>query len=204
MLIGIDFDNTIAGYDHVFPLVAVAEGILKKGEAVSKFEVKELLRKQPGGEQIWMRLQGQVYGQFMAQAEMIAGVEQFLLKCRTASIPVCVVSHKTEFGHFDPAKINLHDAAIGWMITNGFFETDRFGLTQKSVYFRSTREEKVTCISELGCTHFIDDLEEVFAEPRFPNTTMKYLLSASSPGKRADGLKPYRTWAEISDDIFGD
>ena len=204
MLIGIDFDNTIAGYDQVFPSAAVAEGLLKKNEATSKHQVRELLRKQPSGEQNWMRLQGQVYGKLMAQAEMIEGVEQFLLHCKAASIPVCVVSHKTEFGHFDTDKVNLRDAAVSWMVSKGFFETGRFGITQDNVYFRSTREEKVACIAKLRCTHFIDDLDEVFAETGFPNTTIKYLLSADSTENRDDGLKPYRTWAEISEDIFAE
>ena len=65
MLIGIDFDNTIAGYDHVFVSVALGEGFLENGEAKTKREVRDALRQRMHGEKDWMRLQGRTYGAHM-------------------------------------------------------------------------------------------------------------------------------------------
>ena len=193
MLIGIDFDNTIAGYDGVFVKAAEAEGLLSGSTATSKAEVREALRMRPGGEQDWMRLQGRVYGAHMKDAELIGGVEGFLMRCRSKGIPVRIVSHKTEFGHFDPDHMNLREVARDWMGRKGFFDPNGFGLSPGDVFFEATREEKVARIGALGCTHFIDDLEEVFREPGFPAQTKQYLFA---PGAG-------NSWDEIADDILG-
>jgi len=70
------------------------------------------------------------------------------------------VSHKTEYGHFDPARVNLRDAALSWMRQQGFFRQDGFGLPIENVRFAATRSEKIEQIARLGFTHFIDDLPE--------------------------------------------
>ena len=194
MLIGIDFDNTIAGYDDVFVKVARSEGFLGDGSAKTKIEVRNALRTTPGGEQKWMRLQGRVYGAHMKDAELIEGLEAFLMRCRSKSIRVCIVSHKTEFGHFDHDHVNLRDVARDWMHRNGFFDRHGFGLSADDVFFETTREEKVARIGAIGCSHFIDDLEEVFLEPGFPVQTKQYLFA---PGA-------YKSWDEIADAILGD
>ena len=157
-------------------------------------EVREALRVRPGGEQDWMRLQGRVYGAHMKDAELIDGVDAFLRRCRSQSIRVCIVSHKTEFGHFDPDHVNLRDVARDWMRSKGFFDPNGFGLSPNDVSFEATREEKVAQIGALGCTHFIDDLEEVFREPGFPVQTKQYLFARHA----------YKSWDEIADDILGD
>ena len=53
---------------------------------------------------------------------------------------------------------------------------------QDDVYFSETREGKVRKISELGCTHFIDDLKEVFQEPKFPRGVKKILFTSGKEG----------------------
>lgn len=205
MLIGIDFDNTIAGYDHVFPAAAVAEGLLKEGEALSKRQVHDLLRLRPGGgKHDWMFLQGRVYGNHMAQAEMIEGVADFLLRCKATAIPVHIISHKTEFGHFDPDMIDLRQAALRWMENQGLFDACRFGLRRQNIHFESTRHEKVERIAALRCTHFIDDLIKVFLEADFPDFTRGFLFTAGEPAIKI-GPHPYTplsTWTAISDAVF--
>ena len=42
-------------------------------------------------------------------------------------------------------------------------------------------------IRALGCTHFIDDLEEVFLEPSFPSDVHKIL---------------FVSWSAVHDDLF--
>ena len=202
MLIGIDFDNTIAGYDHVFSEVAVAEGLMKANEATTKYEVRELLRSR-GGEKDWMKLQGRVYGAHIEKAILIDGVDEFLKRCHAKGVPVTIISHKTEFGHFDPDQINLHDVTRAWMRKRQFFSESGYGLSEDKVIFKPTREEKVEQIANSGCTHFIDDLEEVFAMPVFPSSIKQFLFSAHAAKQPKMEAKRYGTWKEITDAIFG-
>ena len=201
-MIGLDFDNTIAGYDKVFSRAAVCEGLLSPSEANSKREVRDALRQHPDGEREWMRLQGRAYGAHMDEATLIEGVAEFLTTCRNNDISICIVSHKTEFGHFDPDRISLRDAARTWMSANGFFDSDLFGLTADMVFFEATRKEKVCRIAKLGCTHFVDDLEEVFLESGFPDKTKRYLFTNGVTPLPAGPFRAFSNWSEIMHDIF--
>lgn len=203
MLIGLDFDNTVAGYDHVFTAAAEREGLVEPGSTRNKIEVREALRKLDDGEREWMRLQGRVYGVYMEEAEIIDGVGDFLSTCRESGVSVCIVSHKTEFGHFDPDRVNLRKAARNWMKNNRFFDPEGFAIDERSVYFESTRQKKIERIRALDCTHFVDDLEEVFKEPSFPDTTKRYLFAPSTRPIPLGPFKPFTSWRDISNDILG-
>jgi hypothetical protein len=216
MRIGIDFDNTIAGYDHLFLSVARQRGLLVEGFAGGKKVIRDAIRLLPNGELIWTELQGTVYGARMAEAQMIAGVEPFLLECHRRRVPVHIVSHKTRFAARDPLDVDLHAAATAWLNSQGFF--GRFGLSREMVFFESTREDKCRRIAALGLSHFIDDLEEVFHEPAFPAGVERYLLCADGASETLSGtadadptadvgtrgpFRAFRSWRDIQDDIFG-
>lgn len=204
MRIGIDFDNTIAGYDHAFADVGVREGLLADGFAGTKKEAREVIRVRPDGERQWMRLQGRVYGAHMAEAVLMDGVADFLGRCREAGVAVCIVSHKTEYGHFDADRVSLRDASRSWMEAKGLFDADRSGLTHDDVHFESTRAEKIARIAALACSHFIDDLEEVLREPGFPDAVERYLYAAGGGPLPEGPFKAFHHWRDISDDILGD
>jgi hypothetical protein len=203
VLIGIDFDNTIAGYDHVFATVAEHQRLLGSGDAKTKKDVCTALLGRPGGEQDWMRLQGSVYGAHMKDACLIEGVGDFLTRCRKADIDLCIVSHKTEFGHFDTERVNLRDAASAWMEDKGFFDPDCYGFRRDAVFFESSRKDKINRIGKIGCTHFVDDLEEVFLEPGFPEETERLLFAAGAKQLPTGPFKAFGSWREISDAILG-
>ncbi len=80
--IGIDFDNTIAGYDDVFSRAARDEGLVPADFIGTKQQVREAVRRLDDGELKWQRLQGLVYGTRMAEAVMFDGVGSFLRRCR--------------------------------------------------------------------------------------------------------------------------
>ncbi len=181
MRIGIDFDNTIAGYDGVFQRAAEESGLLPAGHASTKVAVRKAVLRLDGGENKWQRLQGQVYGARMAEAEMIDGVGDFFNACRNHAVPVLVISHKSEYGHFDPERVNFRDAAWAWMEDRGFFDDSGYGLARENVFFEATRAEKIARIKALDCTHFIDDLEEIFLDPEFPENTQRFLLGPGTP-----------------------
>lgn len=197
MRIGIDFDNTIAGYDRVFREVAAEWGLLPAGFVGGKQAVREALRARPGGEREWMRLQGRVYGKYMARAEPVAGVEAVLRRWRRCGAALFVVSHKSRYGHFDPERIDLREAALGWLTERGLFGPG--GLDPARVFFEETREAKVARIAALALDHFIDDLPEVFAEPAFPAGVRRHLLATAGAAEVPAGVAVYRGWEELGD-----
>lgn len=176
LCIGIDFDNTIACYDQAFRDVASWTGLAALDDASSKADTKARVLSRPDGESDWQRLQGQVYGKHMLRAEMFPGFLEFLYLSKLRGHRVLIVSHKSEFGHFDDDRVPLRDQAILWMQTNGLFDENDLGLSRQDVFFESTRDDKLRRIRDLGCTHFIDDLREIFDEPLFPAETQRILF----------------------------
>jgi hypothetical protein len=202
MKVGIDFDNTIVTYDEVFRSAAARCGLIDGTINPQKRAIRDHIRRLPDGESAWQRLQGYVYGKGIVDARMFDGVDGFLRRCRAESCPVVIVSHKTEFGHHDPERVNLRQSALDWMTARGFFGDGGYGLSRQSVYFEGTRAEKLARISALGCTHFIDDLEEVFADPLFPPDVARILFAA----RELCGLMPpvavCPTWRDVEERIF--
>jgi hypothetical protein len=199
--IGIDFDNTIITYDDVFRIAAKRCGLIDPGFSGSKQAVRDAVRLLPDGELAWQRLQGGVYGKGIAGAKLVSGVEAFLRRCRLEGCAVAVVSHKTEYGHFDPDRVNLRAAALDWMAGQGLFDDDH-GLTLGSVYFEGTRAEKLKRIAALSLTHFIDDLEEVLTDPDFPPDVKRILFAVEAQ----PAVPPYiccSTWRDIERQVFG-
>jgi hypothetical protein len=202
--IGIDFDNTLVTYDEVFAGAAAKfADIIAPGTGRQKRDIRDYLRTLPDGELTWQRLQGFVYGKGIAGAEMFSGAGQFLKRCRVAGADVVIVSHKTEYSHHDPDRVNLRDAARGWMTAKGFFAADGYGISEGNLYFEATRAEKLKRIAALNCTCFIDDLEEVLDDPDFPPSVTRILFAQAPPG----GALPYpvcQSWAEIEKLVFRD
>lgn len=201
MRIGIDLDNTIASYDKVFRKAALDMGLVPEAFAGGKREVRDAIRHRADGELNWQRLQGQVYGKYMSKADMIEGVDGFLKACRDRGKTVLVVSHKTEFGHQDPARINLREAARVWMAAHGFFAADGFAIAPANVYFETTRAEKIARIAALRCTCFIDDLEEVLRDDGFPTGVRRILLGRAAAGAAAP-VEQFPSWDSIGEALF--
>lgn len=205
MRIGIDFDNTLARYDRVFTKLAQQWGIIKPDETDSKQGVRQLIRLQDNGELLWQRLQGQVYGLRMSEAEQFIGEDQFLRRCAAApDLQLFIVSHKTEFGHFDETRTNLRDAAYLWMRDQGFFDPMTYAIPEHHLFFESTQQDKVARIASLQCDVFIDDLVELFSSPFFPRNAKKILFSnAESAEAMAQVDYMCASWAEIEATVFG-
>lgn len=203
--IGLDFDNTLAGYNHVFSAIARNQGMVPSDFQGGKRAVKAaLIEKGDEGQTLWMALQGQVYGRFMSAAELFPGAEAFLRLCRREGVEVFIVSHKSVHGHFDPDKVNLRDAATEWMRRHGFFDDDGFALSEKSIFFESTREDKVSRIADLNLDVFIDDLEEIFAAPAFPNTVRRVLYRPGGADTVSLDVDICQSWDEIIHAVFPD
>jgi len=204
MRIGLDFDNTMIRYDGVFRQAAIERRLVRAQFSGTKQQVRDTIRLLPDGELQWQALQGYVYGKGIQGATLFDGLGDFLRRARAYGDTILVVSHKTEYGHFDPDRVNLRRAAMQWMEGQGFFAEQGFSLVPDNIYFASTRSEKLSCIGDLACDVFIDDLEEVLADPQFPSFVRRILFSEHA--KKTDNL-PYeicRDWTSIQEIVFLD
>jgi hypothetical protein len=202
--IGLDFDNTLVTYDKVFYRLAQESGLVPPGTPPNKKALRDRIRQTPDGEVRWQKLQALVYGPRMQEAELIDGVRRFIDLARAQEIALVIVSHKTEFANYDETRTDLRRASLDWMTRQSFFEPDGFGFRREDVWFESTRLEKLARIRQLGCTHFVDDLEEVFQEPSFPERTERILFAPHRESSaRLPGVKMFTNWQEISAHLFG-
>jgi hypothetical protein len=200
--IGLDFDNTIICYDDVFLSAAKERGLLPADFRGGKQLVRDAIRLAPDGETAWQKLQGFVYGRGIGGARAYAGFRAFLKRARAAGDALFVVSHKTEYGHFDLDRINLRVAALNWMKQQGFFDASRCGVAVEDVFFESTREEKLRRIEAIGCDVFIDDLEEVLADPNFPPGVERILFSETPAVAAAVQFRICASWPLIEEAVF--
>lgn len=196
-ILGVDFDNTLVSYDNVLWKTAQRLGFLNSGVAQHKKNIRDAIRQLPEGEKKWQQLQAHVYGKAMEEAVLIDGVGEFLNSCRRLSVPVYIVSHKTQFAAQDTERIDLRQRALNWMKQKGFFDRQGLGFSADEVFFESTRQDKVNRIKQLACTHFIDDLEETFLEESFPRGVERILYSPDTKRSLVSGVKIFETWAEI-------
>jgi hypothetical protein len=139
VVIGVDFDNTLATYDHVFLAAARQRGLLvgPTDAVIGKKAIRDALRRRLGGETAWQELQGFVYGRGIVQARMAGGADHFLRRCREVGHKVLIVSHKTRYSHHDPTRTDLRRAALDWLAVHGFFGADQYGIGQAGAYFRA-------------------------------------------------------------------
>lgn len=180
MRIGLDLDNTLINYDRLFFEVATARGLIPAGFTGTKRDIRDHVRLLPDidGEIEWQRLQAEVYGPAIAGATAADGALAFIQRARARGVELTIVSHKTEYSNLGTERVSLRDAARMWLRNAGMLGTDT--VPEANLYFEDTREAKIARIVALRCTHFIDDLEEVFDDPAFPPNVERLLLGTSA------------------------
>lgn len=196
-VLGLDFDNTIVLYDDVFARLGQDSGLLPAGFSGGKRGVRAAIRALDDGEAKWTALQARVYGPGMALAVPSPGLLAFLARVRAAGLVPAIVSHKTEFAAADPGT-NLRDSARSWIAAQGLTDPAGGGIDPALVFFESTRAEKIERIRALNCRWFVDDLDEVFLEPDFPDGTARLLFTPGGSGPAG----PWRIcpgWREVAD-----
>jgi len=202
--IGVDFDNTIACYDEVFPEIALILGLLDGEPSRTKADIKKRILSLADGEVAWQKLQGQAYGKYMHLARCFAGFTEFLFLSRLKGHTVFVVSHKSELGHFDEDRILLRSAAMKWIHETGLVGADNHFLEEKDIFFEPDREAKIARINSLACTHFVDDLLEVLAEPSFPASANRILFDPQRVAPATGGIRTAHSWREITRHLLGE
>ncbi len=203
-VIGIDLDNTLVCYDRLFHLAAREEGLIEPSVPGNKEQVKQAIRLLPDGERLWMRLQVIVYGPRIQAATLFDGADDFLRRCARSRIPLKIVSHKTHFALLDGRRVDLRQSALEMLEAKGLFS--KLGLSRDDVFFESTRAEKIQRIGDLRCTHFIDDLAQVFTRDDFPRETRKLLFSPHGAPLTGSGAPPltFASWRELDRFFFDD
>jgi hypothetical protein len=197
---GVDFDNTIVHYDDLLARIVQERSLLPITPGDTKRSIRDRIRQLPNGEIEWQKCQALMYGPRISEASLNDGVLRFFQLCRTHNVKVYVISHKTEHSRYDPAKTNLRQAAKDWMESRGCFGPA--GLDPRDVFFANTREEKINRVIELGCTHFIDDLEETFLEKSFPPSTARILYEPGRTSPAPEGIRLMKSWREICEYFF--
>lgn len=194
MRIGIDLDNTIIDYDDAFVAAAKERSLIPSGFTGTKQQVRDTIRTLADGETEWQKLQGYVYGKGIRLARVFPGVKEFIAHALSGGHELFIVSHKTEFGHYDETRTNLRAAAMGLLEANGFFSALKFDAA--NISFHSTRHEKIDQIKLLMLDLFIDDLVEVYEEKHFPVNVRKILFHPAE--KSCAHWQVCRDWQEIS------
>jgi hypothetical protein len=192
MRIGIDFDNTIVAYDRVIHRVALAQGLIPAHLPANKSAVRDYLRT-AGREPDWTALQSEIYGPGLIHAEPFPGVAERVAGWLAQQVPVYIISHKTRYPYAGE-RHDLHAAAWNWLERQGFF--DHVGLPREHVFFELTLPEKLQRIGQARCTHFIDDLPELLAEPTFPAGVRRLLFDPNDAFPGESRFARVRSWAE--------
>lgn len=199
MRLGIDFDNTIVSYDHVFFKVALEKQLVPGDLACTKLAVRTHLRE-TGREADWTALQGEVYGRWMDSARPFAGVLAFMKCCRKQGVALSVVSHKTRFPYAG-TPYDLHRPAQQWILKQGIVSAET-GIRDDDVYLEPTKAAKIGRIHELGCACFIDDLPEFLSSPDFPDHVVTVLFDPADVHAGAPVSLRFSDWSEITPDML--
>jgi hypothetical protein len=200
MLIGIDFDNTIACYDRLFHRLAVERDLIPRDLACTKQAVRDHLRE-CGREDEWTELQGIAYGPRIIEAEPFPGVLDFLSRCRSEAIEVAIISHKSRHPYCGE-QFDLHAAARSFLDARGFFATARTGLDPGRVYFERTLPSKLGRIRAAGCTAFVDDLPEVLCERDFPVEVRRVLFDPANRHSTDSRVIRVTSWFECAERLL--
>lgn len=186
MRIGIDLDNTLADYRRPLEQLCALHGVSGK-PADPKLALREELRLR-GEEREWTRLQGELYGPLMREADLFAGAADTIRQWKAAGCEVCVVSHRTKHPILGE-KHDLHAFARSWI------EGEELGVTD--LFFEETKEAKLLRIGSLRCDLFIDDLPEILLHPEFPSATRKILFDPGCSHPLLPGLVSASSWAAV-------
>ena len=188
MIIGIDFDNTIACHEQSFRKIASQEGLsIPKGEK-TKQVVKDFFLGKKNGNLEWTQTQGKVYGAGLSSAELFEGFPAFLKEAVALGHKLVLISHRTLFPAWGE-EINLHQAALQWLSEKGVLAPD--SLSSENCFFEISLEKKIERIERENCSIFIDDLAQILEHSRFPGRTQKVLF-----GKKHSTLPSVMHWDE--------
>ena len=176
--IGIDFDNTIVVYDNLFYKIALENKLIPAELPKNKIIIRDFLRNN-NKDHLFTKLQSEVYGNRILDAEPAPNILQSLLKIKD-EFKLIIISHKTKYPYSGP-KYNLHSAAISWLEKNNFLSKQGLNLKYEDIFFEPTKKGKLETINKSGCSYFIDDLPDILKFVDKKITRILYLNNQSKP-----------------------
>lgn len=175
---------------------ASARGVLPAGTFTSKRHVRDAIVALHG-DTVWQALQGYVYGAGINSATLYPGVLEFLARAKEARRDVRIISHKTQYGHFDATRTDLRAAARRFLKLRGVGDF----ISDQEIIFCATRAEKLARIRAAEVEVFVDDLEDILTDAKFPATTKAVHFAVDGYGESPD-LMHCRSWSELSAAVF--
>lgn len=201
MRVGLDFDNTIVSYDALFHKIALEKGLITDSNLISKISVREHLR-QAGKEYEWTKMQGEVYGARMNEAQAYPGILRFIEELKIHGHSVYIVSHKSRFPYAGPLY-DLQLAAAQWVKENLVLDGVLL-VPNENIFFETTKNNKIKRIASLKFDLFVDDLLDIFLDEEFPKDVRGFLFDPSDHYKLIDfnKIEKFHSWNEIEKHVF--
>jgi hypothetical protein len=193
MHIGLDFDNTLINYDILFKRVALEQGLIPDNIEEHKNAVRNYLRES-NKEDAWTRLQGEVYGNRILEAEPYKGMCESLQSIAKFNIPMTIISHKTRIPYLGEPW-DLHLAARSWLKKIKIDSPTGPNICNKRIFFEISKEDKCNRIIASGCTHYIDDLPEILA--MLPDNITKIHFTPNSKSFNNKNWLSMQSWGEL-------
>lgn len=167
---GFDLDNTVINYDK-----AIEKWCSKNKIYIFKnvIELKLYISKLGNYQNRWLDIQEWLYTEGLAYATLQTGVKTIFDYLLLKNSHLYVISHKSSISA--KKKLDLINPVWVWLNKelNQYFENSKI-----EIYFEETREKKINRITNLGITHFLDDLVEIFQNPNFPRQTKAFWFSS--------------------------
>ena len=202
MKIGIDFDNTIAIYDDLFNLENKKYNFTGNKKSNPKETLKKNLLKSKNGLFLWNKFQGSLYGGKIKYAKIASGLKLFLIIAQYFKYEIFIISHKTEYGHYDKNKINLRTEALKWLRQNNFFVKKNLLIKKKNIFFCNSQEDKIQKINSLNLDYFVDDLPVILKHKEIKYNIKKIFYNRFDSKIKDKNIQKFSNWADISNFIF--
>jgi len=187
--IGLDLDNTLIDYSLTAKVYAKANNLAGISDLPS---LRDKMRQKSDRE--WQKTQAWIYTKGLKFARPAEGWPEFLKMASNGDWDLFIVSHKTRFTPKNYGQLDLQSFATNWL--NEILKLKEIAEI-RGVYFESTREEKISKISELGLDYFVDDLLEVFEDAKFPLTVKKILYDPAGRFRVTTSVKDFETLGKV-------
>lgn len=167
---GFDLDNTLIDYSK-----SVTEYCrIKKLNPCSNIRMlQENLRAFDDSDYSWQLAQGWLYSDGLAFAEIGVGFIELCEYLTLNDYQLYIVSHKTSHTPSFCGSKPLREIASAWIEESLFA---KFFKEPNQIYFEPTRKKKISRIKKLSLSYFVDDLDEIFLEKKFPSDVKKFLI----------------------------
>lgn len=173
MRFGFDFDNTLVNYDKAASIWGNVKGL----KHIKTFdELKKIYLNQENYHEEWIEVQEWLYTEGIKYARFTPGVLELIEALYKKGSAIFIVSHKSHYSF--KTNLDLIKPATTWL---EFMISKSLSEFNIRYFFEESRAAKIQKIVDLQLTHFVDDLQIIFADKLFPKNVKGFLLSIHSP-----------------------